>query len=75
MIMGPLQKLLTMHEGNTKTSNYLDLMNRSGQRLLNLIDQLLDLRKLDGHDVLLKAAKGNFGEVYQGNRDCIWRPS
>ncbi|RNL55897.1 hybrid sensor histidine kinase/response regulator transcription factor [Pedobacter jejuensis] len=59
IIMGPLQKLLKMHEGNTKTSNYLDLMNRSGQRLLNLVDQLLDLRKLDGHAVPLKAAKGN----------------
>jgi DNA-binding response OmpR family regulator len=34
-------------------------MNRSGQRLLNLIDQLLDLRKLDNNGVVLKAAKGN----------------
>lgn len=59
MIMAPLQKLLVLHEGNTKTSNYLELMNKSGQRLLNLIDQLLDLRKLDDNGVTLKAAKGN----------------
>ncbi|MBK0383936.1 response regulator [Pedobacter sp. SD-b] len=59
MIMAPLQKLLTIHEGNTTTSNYLELMNKSGQRLLNLIDQLLDLRKFDDNDVMLKAAKGN----------------
>ncbi|WP_068821538.1 hybrid sensor histidine kinase/response regulator transcription factor [Pedobacter psychrophilus] len=59
MIMAPLQKLLAMHEGNTKTANYLALMNKSGQRLLNLIDQLLDLRKLDNNGVDLKAAKGN----------------
>ncbi len=59
MIMAPLQKLLAIHEGNTKTANYLELMNRSGQRLLNLIDQLLDLRKLDDNDTVLKAAKGN----------------
>ena len=59
MIMGPLQKLLAMHEENPKTSKYLTLMNRSGQRLLNLIDQLLDLRKLDADNIHLKAAEGN----------------
>ncbi|HET8830195.1 MAG TPA: ATP-binding protein, partial [Pelobium sp.] len=59
MIMAPLHKLLSIHEGNTLTSNYLELMNRSGERLLNLIDQLLDLRKLDNNEVKLKAAKGN----------------
>lgn len=59
MIMGPLQKLLTMHEENPKTAKYLTLMNRSGQRLLNLVDQLLDFRKLDADNIHLKAAEGN----------------
>lgn len=59
MIMAPLQKLLLLNEDNPKTTNYLNLMNKSGQRLLNLIDQLLDLRKFDANSVPLKAAEGN----------------
>ena len=59
MIMAPLQKLMALHESNPQTFNYLHLMNKSGQRLLNLIDQLLDLRRLDAETDPLKAGKGN----------------
>ncbi len=59
MIMAPLQKLLNAHENNEAWSQYLNTMNKSGQRLLNLVDQLLDFRKLDAGKSSLKAAKGN----------------
>ncbi len=59
MIMAPLQKLLNANQNNEAWSQYLNSMNKSGQRLLNLIDQLLDFRKLDAGETNLKAAKGN----------------
>lgn len=59
MIMAPLQKLLSVHENNPTWYQYLNTMNKSGQRLLNLIDQLLDIRNLDAGQTSLKAAKGN----------------
>ncbi len=59
MIMAPLQKLLSAHENSPAWLQHLNTMNKSGQRLINLIDQLLDLRKLDIGETNLKAAKGN----------------
>lgn len=59
MIMAPLQKLLSAHDDNPTWSQHLNTMNKSGQRLLNLIDQLLDIRSLDPEQTHLKAAKGN----------------
>lgn len=59
MIMAPLQKLLAAHENNPAWYQYLNTMNKSGQRLLHLIDQLLDIRNLDAGQTSIKAAKGN----------------
>ncbi|WP_157687523.1 hybrid sensor histidine kinase/response regulator [Pedobacter psychrophilus] len=59
MILAPLQKLLSAHENNPVWYDHLNIMNKSGQRLLNLIDQLLDVRGFDAAQTNLKAAKGN----------------
>ncbi|WP_026902878.1 hybrid sensor histidine kinase/response regulator transcription factor [Pedobacter glucosidilyticus] len=59
MIMAPLQKLLSAHANNPALHQYLNTMNKSGQRLLNLIDQLLDVRGIDLNQSSLKAAKGD----------------
>ncbi len=59
MIMAPLQKLLSAHANNPALHQYLNTMNKSGQRLLNLIDQLLDVRGIDINQSSLKAAKGD----------------
>jgi signal transduction histidine kinase/DNA-binding response OmpR family regulator len=55
LIMGPLEQMLSASpgEGNKKS---LKLMLRSSQRLFHLINQLLDLSKLDSGKMRLQAA-------------------
>lgn len=56
LIMGPLEQMLAGapdSEGEKKVS----LMMRSARRLLHLINQLLDLSKLDGGKMAIKAAE------------------
>ncbi len=50
LILAPLDKLVDQEKGNTRLLNQLMLMQRNGERLLRLTDQLLDFRKLEaGH--------------------------
>ena len=42
MILAPIERLLDMSEGNHGINNQLRLMYRNGERLLKLINQLLD---------------------------------
>jgi len=54
MILAPIERLLNMSEGNNKIQNQLTLMHRNGERLVKLINQLLDFRKFDsGNDQLV----------------------
>ena len=61
LIMGPLKQ---MKEGsyNGDMSRVINVMFRNSQRLLNLINQLLDFSKLDGDALKLKAAKADLIE-------------
>lgn len=50
LILAPLDKLVDQEKGNARLLNQLLLMQRNGERLLRLTDQLLDFRKLEaGH--------------------------
>lgn len=46
LIMSPLQKLITTDKDVTRQKQY-QLMERNGKRIQSLIDQLMDLRKID----------------------------
>lgn len=46
LIMSPLQKLITTDKDPTRQKQY-QLMERNGKRIQSLIDQLMDLRKID----------------------------
>lgn len=59
LILAPIEKLLNMNEGNNKVQNQLMLMQRNGERLLKLINQLLDFRKFETGSMQLQAAEGN----------------
>ncbi len=65
LILAPLEKLATSNIGNARIQNQLLLMFRNGERMLHLINQLLDLRKLETGHMQIKAAKGNFAHFVQ----------
>jgi len=59
LIMAPLEKLINMNEGNNKVQNQLMLMQRNGDSLIRLINQLLDFRKFESGNMKLKAIEGD----------------
>jgi ligand-binding sensor domain-containing protein/signal transduction histidine kinase/DNA-binding response OmpR family regulator len=59
LILAPIDKLISLNEGNNKTQNQLRLIQRNGERLVRLINQLLDFRKFDSGNMTLQAAEGN----------------
>ncbi|GHE35291.1 two-component regulator propeller domain-containing protein [Sphingobacterium griseoflavum] len=72
LIVGPVDNLLAMESSN-KRSTELSLIKRNARRLLNLVNQLLDFRKMEEHEVKLHRAEGNFvafiEEVFQSFKD------
>jgi signal transduction histidine kinase/ligand-binding sensor domain-containing protein/DNA-binding response OmpR family regulator len=52
LIMGPVEKLV-QHEVNDKKLEQLSLVRRNARRLLNLVNQLLDFRKLEESELKL----------------------
>jgi len=59
LILAPIERLIDMNDGNNKIQNQLALMKRNGERLIRLIDQLLDFRKFESGNMKLQAAEGN----------------
>lgn len=59
LILAPLERIVKSNFGNAKVRNQLMLMLRNGDRMLQLINQLLNLRKLETGHMHLQVAKGN----------------
>lgn len=47
LIKAPLESIIKSGDGNIQTRNYLDIIDRNVVNLLNLINQLLDFRKME----------------------------
>ena len=47
LIISPLERMLGKFKGDTETENILNIINRNAQRLLLLINQLLEIRKVE----------------------------
>jgi len=72
LIMGPLEQLLSEEEEEVRERKArVKLMLRNSQRLLNLINQLLDLSKLDSGKMKLQAARQNIVLFLKGLRDSF----
>ena len=65
LILAPLERIIKSNFGNVKIRNQLMLMLRNGDRMLQMINQLLDLRKLETGHMQLQAAKGNIVKFVQ----------
>ncbi len=57
LILTPLEELTKIRNTNNRTSNLIMTMNRNGQRLLNLVTQILDFRKLESSVTKLKVSE------------------
>ncbi|HEY9262829.1 hybrid sensor histidine kinase/response regulator transcription factor [Chitinophaga sp.] len=76
LIMGPVEQLIA----GEKTGNRLDSLNmikRNSRRLLNLVNQLLDFRKMEEHELKLQLSEGELvsfiKEVIDSFRDFAER--
>ncbi|HEX5169708.1 MAG TPA: ATP-binding protein, partial [Cyclobacteriaceae bacterium] len=64
LIITPLEKMMK-HARDTADKNHLQLIHRNARRLLNLVNQLLDFRKMEVQEIKLNPATGdivNFSE-------------
>lgn len=59
LILGPLQQIIENYTGNRKTYNKLQVIQNNASRLLELINRLMDFRKLEHNIFNLEAAEGN----------------
>lgn len=59
LILGPLEKIINSGEGGNLFKDQLGIVNRNAQRLLRLVNQLLDFRKAEAGKLKLKVAEGN----------------
>jgi ligand-binding sensor domain-containing protein/signal transduction histidine kinase/DNA-binding response OmpR family regulator len=58
LILGPVETLLQQQK-NTTAAVHLGLVKRNAKRLLNLVNQLLDFRKMEEQELRLNATEGN----------------
>jgi signal transduction histidine kinase/DNA-binding response OmpR family regulator len=59
LILAPLEKIILQSELEESLYKQLILIQRNGNRMMQLIDQVLNLRKLESGHEKLQAAKGN----------------
>ena len=59
LILAPLSQLVRQSQPNLRIKNQLNMIQRNGERMLNLINQILDIRKTETGNAKLKAAEGN----------------
>lgn len=57
LILGPVTTLLQQQK-NEPAVGQLHMIKRNGKRLLNLVNQLLDFRKMEEHELRLNATEG-----------------
>lgn len=77
LIMGPVEQLINEENTRGRRSDKLQMIRRNARRLLNLVNQLLDFRKMEEHELKLQLSKGEFvsfiKEVCESFRDLSER--
>jgi len=64
LIAGPVERLISQSE-NPIVKSQLNLIKQNSQRLLNLVDQLLEVTKIKSGKHQLRVQKGNLGLLVQ----------
>ena len=72
LIVGPIETLINQVQ-DLHARSQLDLVKRNARRLLNLVNQLLDFRKMEEHELKLQNTEGDLvaavKEVFQSFND------
>ncbi len=71
LITGPLEKMLQNKNVDKETHQQYTLMHRNAKRLLRLINQLLDLTKVETGDMKLSVSNGNITKHIQNIIDAF----
>ncbi|HEY6901641.1 MAG TPA: ATP-binding protein, partial [Puia sp.] len=61
LIMGPVEQMLA-EQRDESSRGRLDMVRRNGRRLLNLVNQLLDFRKMEEQELKLQVSPGELVE-------------
>jgi signal transduction histidine kinase/DNA-binding response OmpR family regulator len=59
LILSPIEKLMRGDLGPQDQKKHFDLIQRNAKRLLNLVNQLLDFRKLEVHEIKFHPSEGD----------------
>lgn len=65
LIIPPIQELLNSQAGNESQSRMLQMAHRNAQRLFKLVNQLLDFRKIESSELVLRQVKVNLNEFLE----------
>lgn len=72
LILGPADKLISRQK-NESSSGELNMIRRNAKRLLNLVNQLLDFRKMEEQELKLQVSEGELvsfiKELYDSFKD------
>ncbi len=71
LILGPLEDVLSAPKLHFTIKNNLTLVHRNAIRLLRLINQLMDFRKIEGNKMKLKASQNNISEFVMEIADAF----
>ena len=65
LITGPLEAIILSEDGNEQTQKNLGSIKRNANRLLDLVNQLLDFRKIENDMFLLNIRRYNISQIVQ----------
>ncbi|WP_226163860.1 substrate-binding domain-containing protein [Hymenobacter terricola] len=76
LILGPVEELLTNQAGFTAAQRHdLGLVRRNTRRLLQLVNQLMDFRKMEVGKMPVRATEGNLVDFVREIVDVFERPA
>ncbi len=65
LILGPLEEMLSAGDKKNPTRHEIKMMKRNANRLLNLVNQMLDLAKLDAKSLKLELSEADFVKFFR----------
>jgi signal transduction histidine kinase/ligand-binding sensor domain-containing protein/DNA-binding response OmpR family regulator len=65
LIIDPVNRILSHWQGDEKTRQQLGLVQKNSARMLHLINQLLDFRKVETGNEKLRCAEGDIGKFIE----------